>query len=643
MGEWLEAEGGSAPGAAGSLEPADNGAVAFALERAGRRRGKRAEAAVDGLLEDQRALIAEQRRHLAAQSRTLALDHWSKRLRLGLQAMTIAAGLAVVAALAWMVFDATQARGVIIKPFAVAPDLARRGVTGEVVASQLLDRLTGISLRAQSSAPTGAFGAGWGQSIAIQIPETGVNLGEVERWLRARLGHERTLSGEVVQNPDGTVTLGARLDATPLPPQTGAPGDLPQLLLRTAEAIYRREQPMAYANYLSQFAGARHAELIEVGREMTDSHIPLVRAYGYGELGNADTWDNDLAAADRDYRAAIAENAGLSWPFTNLAFAAGVQGRQEEALRFDRRARALIPTDPGFIPQAAHEAMLQNDYEIAFRLHDHATMLVKDIAYSQGDNLGSLGSRASLKLYVADDRAWTHDGTRGEAEALAFVPRSPVDARTRAQILADIARARGDWPLYLTRLDAAQATPPVTPETLADKANRTGALAQLGRVAEAHAVIDPTPLDCQPCVVARGVLAAAERRWSVSDHWFAEASRIGPSTPNGPLYWGQALLARGDAAQAVVRFREAVRRSPRADDAREGLGEALARQGDAAGAVRQFAAADRLTPLWGRLHLKWGEALASLGKRDEARAQLAAAARLDLTPAERAELAAQRT
>jgi tetratricopeptide (TPR) repeat protein len=269
-------------------------------------------------------------------------------------------------------------------------------------------------------------------------------------------------------------------------------------------------------------------------------------------------------------------------------------------------------------------------------------MLVKDIAYSQGDNLGALGSRASLKLYVAGDRAWAHDGARGEAEAEAFVPRSPVDARTRAQMLADIARARGDWALYLTRLDAALKAPPVTPETLSDKANRTAALAQLGRVAEAHAVIDPTPLDCQPCIVARGVLASAEGRRVAADHWFAEASRIGPSTPNGPLYWGQALLARGDAAQAVVRFREAVRRSPRADDAREGLGEALALRGDAAGAVREYAAAARLTPRWGRLHLKWGEALMKQGRRDEARAQFARAASLDLTATERAELATQR-
>ena len=620
----------------------DGGAVAYALEHAGRRHGKRADDAVDGLLEDQRALITEQRHHLLAQSRTLALDHWSKRLRLALQAMTFAAGLLVVAGLAWMAIEASRADGVVIKPFTVAPDLAHRGVTGEVLASQLMDKLTGISVKSQSSAATGKFGAGWGQSLSLQIPETGVNLGEVDRWLREKLGHEHTLSGEVVQNPDGTVTLTARLGASPLPPQTGATGDLPQLLLRAAEALYRREQPMAYANYLSQFAGARNDELAEVAREMTDSHERHIRAYGYGMWGIAEDWRNDEAGAFRLFQSAIAENAGLSWPFYDLSLLAARRGRQEEVLRLDGLSRALIPKDPGYIPQAAREAVLFTEHDIALRLEDHATMLAKSMALSEGDNLGSVGSRASLKLNVASDRAAVHDGERAEADAAAIVARSPVDAKTQAQVLAEIARSRGHWTEYLTRLDAALTMRPIYPNSLADTANRTEALAKLGRVAEAHAVIDPTPLDCQPCIVARGILADAEGRRAESDHWFSEASRIGPSTPNGPLHWGHSLMKRGDAARATVQFREAVRRSPRADNALEGLGEALLAQGDTAGAVQQFTATQRLTPKWGRLHLKWGEALAKLGDAAAAKAQFRAAAGLDLAVTERAELAAQK-
>lgn len=63
--------------------------------------------------------------------------------------------------------------------------------------------------------------------------------------------------------------------------------------------------------------------------------------------------------------------------------------------------------------------------------------------------------------------------------------------------------------------------------------------------------------------------------------------------------------------------------------------------GGYAGAAKQFAEAENLAPSWGRNHLKAGEALAYLGKTDEARKELRTAASLDLTPPERAELAAQ--
>jgi hypothetical protein len=56
-------------------------------------------------------------------------------------------------------------------------------------------------------------------------------------------------------------------------------------------------------------------------------------------------------------------------------------------------------------------------------------------------------------------------------------------------------------------------------------------------------------------------------------------------------------------------------------------------------ALAKFAEADKYAPNWGRLHLKWGEALYYAGRRDDAKSQFAHAAQLDLTPAEKQELA----
>jgi tetratricopeptide (TPR) repeat protein len=166
-------------------------------------------------------------------------------------------------------------------------------------------------------------------------------------------------------------------------------------------------------------------------------------------------------------------------------------------------------------------------------------------------------------------------------------------------------------------------------------------LIQLGRLGEAQALIEPTPLDCVPCIIARGDLAQAQGQRRLADHWYGEAQRIAPSFADASQRWGEVLAERGDPAGAIRRFQEAARRALGWADPMEGWGEALLAQGDAKAAVAKFKAAGTLAPNWGRLHLKWGEALAKLGKAEEAKAKFAAAARLDLTADDRAELARQ--
>jgi hypothetical protein len=58
-------------------------------------------------------------------------------------------------------------------------------------------------------------------------------------------------------------------------------------------------------------------------------------------------------------------------------------------------------------------------------------------------------------------------------------------------------------------------------------------------------------------------------------------------------------------------------------------------------ALAKFAEAEKYAPNWGRLHLKWGEALWYAGKKDDAKAQFARAALLNLSAADRHELASQ--
>jgi Flp pilus assembly protein TadD len=68
-------------------------------------------------------------------------------------------------------------------------------------------------------------------------------------------------------------------------------------------------------------------------------------------------------------------------------------------------------------------------------------------------------------------------------------------------------------------------------------------------------------------------------------------------------------------------------------------GEALMLKNRSDLALAKFEEANKYAPNWGRLHLKWGEAMLWSGRKDDARNQFAAAAGLDLSVAEKAELA----
>jgi len=159
--------------------------------------------------------------------------------------------------------------------------------------------------------------------------------------------------------------------------------------------------------------------------------------------------------------------------------------------------------------------------------------------------------------------------------------------------------------------------------------------ARSGDLARAHADAAVMPADCHACLSAHGVLASVEHNWAAADWWFARAVAAAPSIPFAYAEWGQSLLARGRADEAIAKFTMANVKGPHFADALEGWGEALMARNQSHLAVAKFAAAEKFAPNWGRLQLKWGEALYYAGKKDDAARHFARAA--DLTPSENAE------
>jgi hypothetical protein len=92
---------------------------------------------------------------------------------------------------------------VAIQAFSVPPDFAQRGITGEVLARRLLSQIADLQARTVTSRPASSYANDWSDDIKVEIPETGMSIGELKHFLTDWLGSETRISGDVVRTPTG--------------------------------------------------------------------------------------------------------------------------------------------------------------------------------------------------------------------------------------------------------------------------------------------------------------------------------------------------------------------------------------------------------------------------------------------------------
>ena len=79
--------------------------------------------------------------------------------------------------------------------------MAARGLTGQVVAARLLDRLSQMQTETVSNRAASSYANNWGDDIKVEIPETGVSIGQLYDYLRRWLGHETRISARSTAMP----------------------------------------------------------------------------------------------------------------------------------------------------------------------------------------------------------------------------------------------------------------------------------------------------------------------------------------------------------------------------------------------------------------------------------------------------------
>ena len=589
------------------------------------------------------AFLRDQRQHMHEQLKQIHLDIMEKWLGVFLRAATAVVGTAMAAAVAWLVWQAAHSNGLRIEPFSVPPDMAARGLTGEVMATKLLDRLVTMQKQTNSARPARSYANAWGEhGIKLEIPETGISLSELDSWLREKLGHDSRISGEVVRSDKG-VTLTARTDDGSAPGASGSEQDIDALTDKLAEQIYGATQPFRYAAYLSDKGRREEALAIFRRLALTGDHEDSV--WAYGRWGSTTAYLYGWSAGMPILRKAVAVEPANIGAYDQLAIGHGTKGQSELALRDyqlqlaqlqDGRQTYVTPADMSFRTRFAKE-------QIDWRLGGYSDTLAILAELSRKPYPGF--GRAVGPVFSGISHFGMHDAASARENLEdAHNMGTLVNGSTDLDYAVQASRVRQDWATMLAQVTQYQAFLQKTPHSnpiistvitplLAEP------LAHLGRFAEAERAIAPTAGDCYPCLLRRALIAELQHQPARADFWLARAVAQGPSLPFAEEQWGRAWLSRGKPDAAIAQFTIANKKSPHFADAIEGWGEALMAKNQSHLALAKFAEADKYAPNWGRLHLKWGEALYYAGKRDDAKAQFARAATLDLTPSERSELA----
>jgi tetratricopeptide (TPR) repeat protein len=637
MAERAEEPEAEAPEAISSGSDGVAAAMTAALRR--RRRGDQPDPEFDAFLREQTDLARLQKEHLHEQ-RELVLSRlrwgrFSDRVKAALQVMTALLGLAVVLGVGAMAWNAHEDHGVAIEAFSVPPDLAQRGLTGQVVASQLLDRLADLKQQTVTARPASTYANDWGQDIKVEIPETGVSIGELNRYLRQWLGSETRISGEIVRIPTG-LAVTARAGEEPGRRFEGAEADVEKLIGKAAEAVYQRTQPYRYAIYLA--SNGRHAEAVAQFARLTQTGPPAERAWAYAGWASTLLQDGRSRDSGRMAEAALRLDPNLEPAYPSLGLSLQVLGRAEDQLSTVRRELALLKSGQAVgVPasQAANRLRVIQEVE-ASDIGDYARAAQ---SARESERLDMEGQPGTWRPYNIQARALAQDHDVAGSRAL---PDDSVGTDA-IQLLALQELALDDWDALALQIDAIRRDPAslkLPPELLTTAVPSAAATiyAHVGRFGDADAVMQVSPPDCYDCLRARGLVAASRGDWSAADRWYAEAARQAPSLPFAHTDWGQALLRKGDLDGAIGKLEEAHRRSPHFADPLELWGEALVAKRDYSGAVAKFSEADQYAPRWGRNHMRWGEALMLSGRYAEARRQYEAANSLDLSRPDRAAL-----
>lgn len=422
-----------------------------------------------------------------------------------------------------LIWNASRSESLIVEPFRVPTTLGQAGLSGEVMATQVMDQISLMQSRTLSTRPANSYSTDWGEDINLSIPNTGATVGDLRRLLRSWFGKESRISGEVVRLANGW-TVTARTSGQNAVAATGP--DLEPLVTRVAEGVFRQTQPYRYVIYL--MGAGRPAEALAAARDLALNGPEEERPWGLVAYANAlvgpGLGERERLGALRRAAEAVPD---FPMPTGNYAGALETLGRWEEALPQYRRLEAMIGGGE------AISAEFRGQY-LASRGADAASLTGADAdaapALEAASRVGTSSYAAGFLIKAVMVRYRMHDAQAGDVNLARFSELTGYNTQTRqvsALGLQDLDAEQRYNLLFQTSAQHARARGIADREAMArdlpgqfraaeallaglDEANRRDVargiwplmapdLARIGLMREAEAVLAPLESDCYPC------------------------------------------------------------------------------------------------------------------------------------------------
>jgi tetratricopeptide (TPR) repeat protein len=598
-------------------------------------------------LEEQVRLSRLQSQNLVEQN-AFELSHlrWRRfndQMKGAMQIMIVAAGALIVAVIVAAMWNASQADGIVVESFSTPPGFVADGIGGDVVASDITNKIAIIRDTANGNSFNRSKDVHQdsGEDIKVEIPETGISFDQGWRYLKAWLGHERPLRGNLRRLSDGRIALTVALAENSAATFTGPASGLDALEQQAAEHVFADVDPSNYVLYLD--ATSRDPEAYAVISNLAQTaRDPLLRSGAmslWAVMTRSVTGNVELANARARY--ALALNPKMVIAHRELMVGEHVLGHDQSAFE---QAGVVALARESDVPAAMRGYGFAQFLGAAQFERDADT---GDFQHARVD-LCFYCTAPNTLLYHAEDSARAHDLNQSRADTAAALATGSVSPAILSRTRTFMDMAVGNWSAavadaktYGDALMAADGNPRFALQHYQTFAAplRATVLARDGDFAQAQRVVDATARDCYHCVRTRGIIDALQRNWNGAAFWFADAVKQAPSLPFAYADWGEMLLHQGKFDAAIAKFESANREGPHFADPLEMWGEALMAKNRSDLALAKFEEANKYAPNWGRLHLKWGEALLWSGNGQDAMKQFALAAGLDLSAADRSELA----